>query len=123
MKQKGFTLIEVLIVLSILAISFALAYPALSRFSARLTLQAAARTLASDFRALQAAAVSKHRTLNFQPEKATLPGGIKVVATSLIGFSPSGFTPPGGSGTWTLKNRLGDQKKIIVSSMGRVRVE
>jgi len=121
--RRGFTLIEILIVLGILGISFFAAYHSLTRFSAGLSLNAAAKAVVTDLRSLQAKAVSQHKTLELSPASIKLPDGIKIISGTPIKFSPSGFSPPGGSGTWVLENRLGKQKKIITTSMGRVRVE
>ncbi|MDD5383083.1 MAG: prepilin-type N-terminal cleavage/methylation domain-containing protein [Candidatus Margulisbacteria bacterium] len=107
MRPAGFTLIEVLVVLSLIAVLLVLSIPAFTIFSQRLALNASARALASDLRVLQSRAIEQHRTLTL----------------NTISFSPSGYPPPGGSGTVVLKNRMGQMKKVVVSSAGRVRIE
>jgi hypothetical protein len=51
------------------------------------------------------------------------PPGIKFKRTCDIGFSASGFPPPGKSGTLILEDAGGRTKKVVVSSLGRVRLE
>lgn len=123
MKRPGFTLIELLVVISILGLMSLISIPSFSRFASQLTLNASAKTLASDLRQVQSQAILKHQTLSFALGNFRFPGGIKAVKTSSIRFSSSGSTPPGGSGTFALQNRFGQQKKIIVSTSGRVRIE
>ena len=123
MRKKGFTLIELLVVIAVIGIMMVGTLPQLSSLSAHLRLTAAAKCLAADLRSLQARATSQHETLNLDLNSLTLPAGIKLVKSSQIAFAPSGFTPPGGSGTLVLQNQLGQQKKVIVSSVGRVRLE
>ncbi|MFC1568092.1 type IV pilin protein [Candidatus Margulisiibacteriota bacterium] len=123
MNRKGLTLIEILVVLGIIGTLAIFALPTYYNFSAQLTLNAAARALAAELRGLQGQAVLQHKTLRLDLAGRRFPSGIKPVKLSEIGFSSSGFTPPGGSGTLILANRFGRQKKIIVSSAGRVRIE
>jgi prepilin-type N-terminal cleavage/methylation domain-containing protein len=121
--KKGFTLVEILAVLGVLAVILSFCLPALSHFSARLFLNASSRALASDLRNLQSQAILQHKTLSFDAGKMGLPAGIMLKTTADIRFCPSGFPPPGGSGTLLLQNRSGQSRKIIVSSAGRVRIE
>ncbi|KPJ66707.1 hypothetical protein AMJ44_08020 [candidate division WOR-1 bacterium DG_54_3] len=123
MKSKGFTLIEILIVIGVLALIFSFSFPSLSLFSAQLSLAASAKALTSELRNVQSQAVLQHKTLSPDLSKLRFPPGIKLINLSSISFSASGFPPPGGSGTIILQNRLGQARKIIVSSAGRVRVE
>jgi Tfp pilus assembly protein FimT len=99
------------------------ALPTYYNFSAQLSLNAAARALAAELRNLQSQAVLQHNNLSLDPAGLRFPSGIKPVKLSEIGFAASGFTPPGGSGTLVLANRFGQQKKVVVSSAGRVRIE
>jgi prepilin-type N-terminal cleavage/methylation domain-containing protein len=123
MKKNGFTLIEILVVLAVIGIIFACALPPVANFSASLALKASAKTLVAEIRKTQGRAMARHQTLSLDPTKISFPSGIFLAQASNICFSPSGFTPPGGSGTLILQNRLGHQKKVIVSSVGRVRLE
>ena len=123
MQKNGFTLIEILIVISVLALLLSISIPSTARFSARQTLSASTKTLASQLRATQSQAVLQHKTLSLDPTETTLASGIKFKKVKPITFSSSGLTPPGGSGTLILQNRFGQSKKIIVASSGRVRIE
>lgn len=123
MKKNGFTLIETLVVVAIIAALFTLSIPTFSRFSAQLSLNTSAKALASKLRAIQTQAVTQHKTLSLDFAKTELASGISILKTSKISFSSSGSPPPGGSGTLMLQNKFGKTKKIIVSSAGRVRVE
>ncbi len=123
MKRNGFTLVEILIVLSILAVFSSFALSGFSGFSARLFLDSSAKSLASDLRALQSRAVLQHCTQNLALDDLNFPPGIHLASGKEIQFSPSGFPPPGGSGSLILQNRFGQTRRIIVSSVGRVRIE
>ena len=121
--HPGFTLVEILMVLGFLMVSLAVALPTLSNFSGQLLLKASARSLASDLRALQSQAVMRHKTMSLDPLEYPFPSKIKLVKGKIIAFAANGFPPPGGTGTIIIKNQLGKNKKIIVSNLGRVRVE
>ena len=121
--KKGFTLIEIMIVIGILGAVLALSAPVTSRFSGVLFLNAAAKALASDLRGLQHQAILRHQTRRFVPAEFDLPPGIRFMSAAGITFSPSGNPPPGGSGSLILQNSLGSTRKVVVSSAGRVRVE
>lgn len=123
MKPRGFTLIELLIVISVIAVIAAISLPTLYAFSAQISLNASAKNLASSLRKLQSRAIMRHENLALNPADLKLPKGVSTVKTSNISFAPSGFTPPGGSGTLILKNNIGQTKSIVVSTSGRVRVE
>lgn len=123
MGRQGFTLIETLIIISILGVLFAATLPLYSSFSAQLALNTAASTIASELRSVQSQAVTRHQTLSLPPDKIKLPAGIKFLSEKELSFSPSGYPPPGGSGTLIISNKLNKIKQIILSSAGRVRVE
>jgi len=123
MHHKGFTTIELLVIVAISGLLFAISFPAFRNFSSQLYLGAAAKNLAASLRAAQIQAISQHKTLTFTPAKSMLPSGIKLKKNKAIVFSSSGTTPPGGSGTIILSNISGRYKKIIISTSGRVRIE
>ncbi|MBU0671601.1 MAG: prepilin-type N-terminal cleavage/methylation domain-containing protein [Candidatus Margulisbacteria bacterium] len=123
MKRTGFTLIEILVVMAILTIVSSFSFKTLPRFAGQLYLNGAAQTIAAELRALQSKALLQHETLNYDLSQLKLPAGISLANMPQISFAASGATPPGGSGTLILQSGLGSQKKIIVSSSGRVRFE
>ncbi len=123
MRQRGFTLIELLIVIGLISFVFAAAAPNLSRYSSLLNLNASAKLIVSDLRLTQSQALTQKETLCYDPTKTRLPSGIKFIKTKPIYFSASGNPAFGSSGTIMMQNRLGQSKKIIVSSVGRIRVE
>ncbi|MBI5399612.1 prepilin-type N-terminal cleavage/methylation domain-containing protein [Candidatus Saganbacteria bacterium] len=123
MIRPAFTLIEVVICLSLVGVIAVAALAAAAGFSGSWNLRAASRSLASELRHIQSLAVSQHQTLSFKPDRCKLPAGIILTKTSSITFAPSGQTPPGGAGTLIITNRRGQSKKIIVSTAGRVRIE
>ena len=123
LDRKGFTLVEIIVIIGILSVLFSLALPLSARFSSTLYLQASAKALVSELRRLQSSSVLQHQTLSFAPDKFTLPPGIKFKSICDIGFSASGFPPPGKSGSLILQDSSGRTKKVIVSSLGRIRLE
>ena len=123
MSKNGFSLVEMVIIISILGVLFAVTLTTFTNFSARLSLVASAKSLAAELRALQSQAITRHETLTLDLAKLNLPRNIKLTKFHNIRFSASGFPPPGGSGTLILENKFGGRKKIIVSSAGRVRLE
>ncbi len=116
-------MIEALIVLGTVAILLGIGLPGLGRFSALLSLNGAGKRLASDLRALQSRAILEHAAFSFDMNKIDLPPEIKVTKSASFSFSSSGLPPPGGSGTVVLEDRFGHQRKIVLSSAGRTRVE
>ncbi len=122
MLKKGFTLIEILIVISLIGILFTAAYFNHSGYVEISKLNAAKTQIVSDLRAAQNKATNEHKTVSITfDNKTKLPSGI-TVSNKIIKFAASGFCPPGYSGTIILSGKK-KSKKIIVSSNGRVRVE
>lgn len=108
MGQKfGFTLIELLIVISICGLIISISFPTLTNFKENFYLDALARERASEIRKVQSLAMGKG----------------EVQSIGRFKFSRTGSPLPGGTGTEILEGRSGRSKKIIVSSIGRVRIE
>lgn len=122
MFKAGFTLIELLITILIVGILFSLSIPALNLFCGNYGLGQSAQMVAGEIRALQARAHTQHQKLSLDISRL-LPNHIVVVQNHPIAFAASGFPVPGCSGTLILQNRFGHSKKIVISSLGRVRVE
>ncbi|MBI5078696.1 prepilin-type N-terminal cleavage/methylation domain-containing protein [Candidatus Saganbacteria bacterium] len=106
-RKLGYTLVELMMVVGICGLFFAFAFPALWRFKNSVCIKASALELASGIRRIQSEAVCRGENLSV--------GRFK--------FSRSGFPLPGGSGTQVLENRFGRSRRVIVSAVGRVRVE
>lgn len=115
--RRGFTLVELIIVLSLFSTIAALALPNYKKFCGQPILNFSAKAMASEIRKTQGQARSQHKTLAVDLAKLTLP--IPITQSKTISFAPSGNPPPGGSGTIIINN----QKKVIVSNCGRVRIE
>jgi prepilin-type N-terminal cleavage/methylation domain-containing protein len=147
--DSGFTLIEMVCVISLLTILMLIAVPALADFGENQTLEITARTLAIDLRKSQQLAITSGWTklIEFRGDNnhhpgyrlkkgktneyilVTLPEGIsyyynnfpKVDAVRTLKFLRSGAPNPGG--TVALQNKAGKILYIIVApATGRVRV-
>ena len=123
MKKRAFTLVELLVVIAVIGTIIAFAYPTTSRFSSQINLNNGAKELVSTLRANQAKAISRRESVALDTATYRLLGDIKAINDKRITFSPSGFPTVGGSGTIILQNRFGQTKSIVVSSIGRVRIE
>jgi prepilin-type N-terminal cleavage/methylation domain-containing protein len=122
-KRKGFTLVELLITIGICGLLLSFSLSALSQLRSALYLEAASRGAASELRKAQALAVCQNQNRSWEISSFKLPGGITAFNRKTFVFSGSGFTPPGGNGTQILTDSFGHNKRIIVSSAGRVRIE
>lgn len=123
MIRRGFSLVEITVVLVVLSVGLFLVFPAWQSFSAQISLQTSAQLLVSELHRLQSSAELEHKTVTLDPTKLNLSAGLTLSGKTDLSFSASGFPPPGGSGTLIVSNRFGQQKKIVVSSVGRIRLE
>ncbi len=103
MGRRGFTLVELLIVLLICAALFGVTFPALNRLGVTLKNETAIRLAAGSLRLTQSRALCRNETCTFEG----------------FGFAKNGYALPGGSGTKISPNG----KKLVLSSYGRVRIE
>ena len=103
MGRKGFTLVELLVVIGLCGLLLSFTLPTFTKLKENLRLNGTAQQLASDLRAAQATALSV--------DQAQTNGRFR--------FAASGFPPVGGSGT----ELIGRSRKVILASTGRVRVE
>jgi len=143
-RNRGFTLIEILVLLCIFASIILISFPVLSYFRQNVELGTVAKEIVSDLRFAQENAITKSSMVEVRFEKdgnylisqydyfeknylklkeINLSRAIKLKYQKTIRFSKTGFPPPGGSGTIILINKSGKTKKIIVSSVGRIRME
>ena len=132
MRRPGFSLIETLVVLGLIALFILVSFPVLNIFRQNLSLIYASRQVASDLRAYQQEAFMRQESVSIAfagqaysvgLKKVSLPAGVKVSRSKTISFGSTGFPVPGGSGTVILGGRHSKARKIIVSSSGRIRVE
>jgi len=146
----GFTLIEILVVLSIVGILAASSIPILSNVFNVSQLKREAQNIVAELRLAQEMAETKKTTccISFKSKSIfyesaqifverydyfkgkyvniksiELPKKFDFKEDKVIKFSSSGSPPAGGSGTIVLKDAGGREKKIIVSSIGRIRIE
>jgi len=131
MKQKGFTLVSLLVALAILGTLFAYTTLSTSGFLDGLRLKAAAKEATSSLRSAQARAVAQKRTVivsfvsdsySIDGKTYSLPGKIKVQKDKEFRFSSTGAPLVGYSGTVIFVSGK-HIRKIILSSAGRIRVE
>jgi len=90
-------------------------------FRENLSLLNSAEYAKSKIRKTQMQAIQSDKISSCKIE--SLCGTVFVCSGKEFKFSRSGFPVVGGSGTEILKNKTGRIKKIVVSSVGRVRVE
>lgn len=107
MGKRGFTLVELMIVIGICGLMLSFSLPSLSRFKNSLLLDATSQAFASQLRAAQVKAMSSGATQ----------------AVERFEFSKSGSSMPGGSGTKVFEDKFGFSRRVILSSAGRVRIE
>ncbi|MHB8169962.1 MAG: GspH/FimT family pseudopilin [Thermincolia bacterium] len=147
--RKGFTLVEVLVVMAIIGIVFAMTMPAFEPMEQSVALKGAARELAVHLRYAQQKAISEgvHHTIYVYPdmnpgklslwregtllEERVLVGGIKaslrrstLAAPIKTTFNPTGNPVVGSAGNKTivLTNKQGRQTYVVISSIGRVTI-
>ncbi len=144
--QQAYTLVELLCVISLLAMIVLIAMPALQGFEERRNLEIAARNLATDMRKTQQAAITRghtfhiefrlddkqyriRNTLTEEVTRIALPEGIAycfINIQGIGGFPTSGFRYNGvpiNPGTVGFCNSSGDKLFVIVAPVtGRVRI-
>ncbi|CVK17805.1 pilus assembly FimT family protein [Sporomusa sphaeroides] len=143
--QSGFTFIEMLMVLAILALVTALAVPKLGDSTARREMDSASRQLAADLRWMQqltinsgGEAIPRMVFASAEPyqysvmvsghsvKSVRLPASVFVV-NAVVSFNVNGLPvlPHGMGTTIKLNSRkiTGLSKQVIIDSVGRIRIE
>jgi len=144
---RGFTLLELVVAMTLIAVLAGAALPGLARMLAGWRLSAAARQVVMDLKLARARAMldsATHRVRfpvpgsGYQHERQRasgvyeptgprtgLPGDVEIIACSAAGSGIS-FRPRGHAGAFgsvTLRNSVGDQRAVVVDIVGRIRVQ
>ncbi|MDO9528840.1 MAG: GspH/FimT family pseudopilin [Syntrophales bacterium] len=136
-SQKGFTLVELMIVVAVMAIMSAFAFPAFQDWMVKNRLNGAARQVMSDLMEARMKAVKENTTvtvarlngsdheykISTASEEKTIDiklnyHDVDITSFSSISFSSRGTASPGGI---ALTNSSGS-KSITISSAGRVKI-
>lgn len=139
----GFTLVEIVVALSLFSILLAIAIPQWGTLLPTFRLNSAARQIQSELNRVKARAVSENTNFRLvflaasysierdngtgyetTGEGKPLPEGIDVrsTTTSTLGFTARGTATPGTGGTVKLCNIKEAGKNVVVSSTGRIRI-
>lgn len=143
LSDRGFTLVEIVVALSLFSILLAIAIPQWGTLLPAFRLNSAARQIQSELNRVKARAVSENTNFRlvflaasysierdngtgYEPtgESKPLPEGIDVrsTTTSTLGFTARGTATPGTGGTVKLCNIKEAGKNVVVSSTGRIRI-
>ncbi len=147
-KDKGFTLVEMMVVIAIMAILSAIAVPNYYSYAAGMKLRSASRDLYSTLQKTRMNAIRQHtrwaveftsstyRVLNCGPDNVCGGSGttdnINYTATSISAYSGVSITslpgtvefyPDGTSngGTLSFGNSRGNSSQVVVSVSGRIK--
>jgi len=139
--RKAFTIIEILIVVVMISILSGMSYFALNSIRDSLDVNYAAKQVLSDVRYAQELAKTVHfphqvefvrngslyQIVNLDDDSIVkaekVPDGVRFDGKDVFIFSVSGNPAVGGSGTLIIMNVKGKSKKVVVSSIGRIRIE
>ncbi len=142
----GFSLIEIVVVIAIVALAAAIAVPNLIAWRTNLRLGTAVGELRTDLLSAKALAAKENTTVTVQFYPATgsysikhtnlegnpvvvkatlLPPGVRIDSSDpeyTMGGSKTSFTSRGGadSGTMVIANSGGKKRKISISSLGKI---
>ena len=139
--KKGFSIIEILIVIGIISLLSGLSYFGFTSIRSSLDVSYAAKQVFSDVRLTQDLAKTVHyphqiiffrgsnhyQIINLEDDEIIkeeqVSNTVRFDGKEMFIFSSSGNPVVGGSGTLIISNIKRKIKKVIVSSNGRVRVE
>jgi prepilin-type N-terminal cleavage/methylation domain-containing protein len=141
--QKGFTLLEGVMVFAIIAIVAAIAVPQFRKMAINGNLKAAAKDIMSDFASVRERAISENQNYSIvfdqDNNRYTVPGlanpkspahfssDIRITGvsfgTSPLVFQTRGTTSPPGDKTISLTNGRGSTATITIGTAGRIYVQ
>ncbi len=131
-RSSGFSLMEMLVAISIAGILMGIAVPAFNRLLPGIRLSSAARQIATDLQLAKMRAIAQHtnQTVTFNPSTATYTFGADTRNLSQLYpgttfTAPSGgnpvFTTTGTANTTTITiTNNGQTKQVSVTAIGRV---
>lgn len=139
--DRGFTLLELLVVVAILSILGAITIPIWRVLLPALALNGAARQIQSELNRIKMQAIAENATFQLafsdtaddytvqrvgttttQQGTKPLPDGIDIRSAITLGFTSRGTATPGTGGTIKLCNSKDAGTNVVLSSTGRVRV-
>ncbi len=118
MNDKGYTLLEVLVVISIIGFFVQTSVFGFNRYMEAVCLKECASKVAIYLFRSKDKAMGNSTIEGFSSIK-----NISITGLSDIRYSASGFPVIGGSGTVIIQNSFGKVKRVIVNSIGRIRIE
>ncbi|MFC1560233.1 Tfp pilus assembly protein FimT/FimU [Candidatus Margulisiibacteriota bacterium] len=139
--RKGFTLIEMLVIVLIIGALSGLAYFGFTSIRGSLDVNYSAKQIVLDMRLTQDLAKTlryphqiefpkgsnEYRVIDLEDDRIVkqvrLGSAIRFSGKEIFIFSSSGNPVVGGSGTLVISNSKGRSREVIVSSIGRIRVE
>ena len=149
MRERGFTITELMIVVAIMGSLTAVATPSISRWLTSIRMESATREIASTLQLARVKAITQNTSIRIHfdttahtyqmqqrhaaalttwnnVEKAKkLPAGIRFVSVTgnpVIFQSGRGSTLPGSNSTITLHNPQGKTNAVVVAQTGRILV-
>jgi prepilin-type N-terminal cleavage/methylation domain-containing protein len=141
-RRRAFTLVEIIVVILVVSVLLFASVPVFSHLIRFVELDVASRGIVSDLRFAQEEAIAGKCDVSVEFFRRSGDSASYVIKRSDVGvkrvelgrrldfqngrtikFASSGYPPPGGSGTIVVEGVSGRERKIIISSAGRIRRE